>query len=58
MLQATNKYTKEQTIYSSRLAVEHNLSIERKKLKGILEKSISNTTPWEFEYIYVDKVYS
>lgn len=55
MLQVTSKNTKEQVIYSSRLAAEHNLHIERKKLKAILEKSIINTTPWEFEYIYVDK---
>ena len=58
MLQVTDKSTNEQIIYSSRLVVEHNLHIERKKLKAILEKSIVNTTPWEFEYIYVDKEYS
>lgn len=57
-LKVTDKITGEVSIYNSRIHFENEKHICRKRLRKIVEFDGENTTPWEFEYIYVDKEYS
>lgn len=57
-LKVTDKVTGDVSVYNSRIHFENEKHICRKRLRKIVEFNGENTTPWEFEYIYVDKEHS
>lgn len=56
-LKVTDKITGDFTIYDSRLHFEKENHVCRKRLKKIVAGTKENNTPWDFEYILVDKDY-